>query len=449
MASAVPAAAAGCVPEANGGKREHFKGDGKKMKSRKELVFGWILLVLVSVLYFFANAQKILVPGAIFRKLETLFQVGATEVTRLGAGFMYVYSLCQLLAGLLADRFCGTRVVMAGGAVFCLGSVLSALDGSIWILLASRILTGLGASVIYLSMVKMVTRISGAAYTMVLGIIMIVGYSGSVAGGAPFEFMVDKLGFSRSMLIIGLVTTVFYMLFVAFGAASKLPPIDRSVKLHWKTYAGACGHLPNIYVWLTIGFAFSSFYAMQTVFGKKFMEDFSGVSGNIAGTVMSVTMIIASVNAFIVASLSKLLGDRRRVFMIFCGFGSLTGTLLLFCSVLFNWTCWVVAAAGWILLAFSGNISTISTALLRENNPEWRFGTVLSIGNCFAYLLLAIIGNAGGYLMDIFPPRVVDGVKIYGRCSYMLLFGLLVGVCLISAVMSLKNRETGGVKQVE
>ena len=119
---------------------------------RREKLLGWLLLVMVSIMYFFANLQKVVVPGSVFNELQQIFNCDAGAITGLGAGFMYVYSLNQLTVGVLADRYTGTRVIMFGGALFCLGSLMSAYSGSLGILMFSRILTGFGASVIYLSM---------------------------------------------------------------------------------------------------------------------------------------------------------------------------------------------------------------------------------------------------------------------------------------------------------
>jgi hypothetical protein len=55
----------------------------------------------------------------------------------------------------------------------------------------------------------------------------------------------------------------------------------------------------------------------------------------------------------------------------------------------------------------------------------------LSIGNFFAYLVTAAFGGGAGYLMDLFPPTIVNDVRIYSRESYLLIFAVLVclGIC--------------------
>lgn len=74
---------------------------------QREKILGFLLLILVSILYFFANLQKVVVPGSVFNELQQIFNCDAGSVTGLGAGFMYVYSLNQLTVGVLADRYSG------------------------------------------------------------------------------------------------------------------------------------------------------------------------------------------------------------------------------------------------------------------------------------------------------------------------------------------------------
>ena len=411
---------------------------------KRETLLGCLLLILVSIMYFFANLQKVVVPGSVFNELQGIFNCDAASITGLGAGFMYAYSINQLTVGILADRYSGARVIAAGGAIFCLGSLLSAFAPSAEILLLSRILTGFGASSVYLSMLKLIFRITPDSFTVVLGIIMLVGYSGSVVSGAPFVKLVKFFGYTRCMLITGIATLLCYILFVINLFFSKLPPVDRQVKLKLSTFKPILSRKHNLHLYFTTGVSFGVFYSMQMTIGKKYMEDFTGVSSDLAGIIMSVTMIISSCNAFFLAILSKLAGNRRLPFMHFCGFGCLTGGVMLLSAVLFDITAWPYSAAAWILFSFAGNCATIQVAMQKETNPANQVGTSLSAGNCFAYLIIAIVGSLTGTLLDVFPPQIVNGVKIYSKNSYIPVFILLTALGAVSAINSLFLKETYG-----
>jgi MFS family permease len=136
-------------------------------------------------------------------------------------------------------------------------------------------------------------------------------------------------------------------------------------------------------------------------------------------------------------------GNYRRPFILFSAFGCFAGALMIFLGVLCCTGAWL-PVAGLIIMAFAGNISPIYVALIKESNPDHRFGTAVCVGNCFAYGVSAIAGGGAGKLMDFYAPQIVDGVRIYGRNSYLLVFGVLVIAGVISALLSLMVKESKG-----
>ena len=92
------------------------------------------LIFLGSLFYFFANFQRIAIPGAVFDVLQHELSVSAPYITAFGAIFMYVYAFSQLINGVLVDRYGGLRVMMAGGVVLALGCLLFPLTSNLAIM---------------------------------------------------------------------------------------------------------------------------------------------------------------------------------------------------------------------------------------------------------------------------------------------------------------------------
>ena len=125
-----------------------------------------LLIAGILLIYFFCNLQKVIIPGSIFNELQAHFGATAAEITGLGAVFMYCYGFFQLATGMLIDRYCGVRVLVVGGAVFTLGCLLTALPLSLKGMYAARLLAGLGASTVYLSMITEMSRIGGRNFRL-------------------------------------------------------------------------------------------------------------------------------------------------------------------------------------------------------------------------------------------------------------------------------------------
>jgi hypothetical protein len=84
----------------------------------------------------------------------------------------------------------------------------------------------------------------------------------------------------------------------------------------------------NWYIWVFNWVNFGLFYVIQTVIGKKYLEDFAGYSSSRAAVIFSITGVIAAFSGIIQAYLSSLCNDRKAVF---CR-GAVFVSLLVFCG---------------------------------------------------------------------------------------------------------------------
>ena len=415
------------------------------MNSSKRIAWSdWNMLVFITLIYFFANMQKVLVPGATFDDIQKIFNIDASAVSNTGAIFLCVYAVAQLVTGVMADRFGGARVIVWGGLIFCTGSVLSGIPGNFVLLCFSRFLTGLGAAAIYLSMIKEIARIAGKALPLVLGMAMIVGYSGAIAGASPFIAGVRHWGYSRMMLLAGGVTVAVYAGFLLSALKNKFPEVRKDVAFSLSSYLAVFKRRHNIALLAVCGLNFGVYFALQSIIGKKFLQDFCCMSETSSGAVLTVTMLIAAFNGFFLANLSRWSGNRRKIFLQCGSLECLLGAGLIVCAIFMNVRHPALAVTGMILLAFGGNVTPIFVSLVKETNEENRFGTVLCVGNFFSYSVTAGFGCVLGRLMDLYPPQKIDGISVYGRSSYLLVFAVLIPLLVISMLCALKLHESHG-----
>ena len=401
-------------------------------KSGKTIEY-WLLLSM-GILYFCSNLQKIIIPGSTFNEVQNALAVDASAVTRISACFFYVYAMMQLVVGPLSDRFGGPRVISIGALFLVTGGVMSSYLVSPGFLMFSRILAGIGAAVMYLPTVRETTRLFPKNYVTFLGVLILVGYSGSIVGAAPFIAGVQKLGYHRMVLGAGLFCLAVFAVFMTLFLRSPKQPANAAARISVKGYLSVCKSWMNICIILNMGFTFGLYFIFQMIIGKKLLEDFCRMSANGAGMVTTVTMLIAACNGFLTALLCRMMNNRRKPFIYFSSYGSLFSLLCIFVAVLLDCHSPWPVIAGMLLVAFAGNMSPIHTSMIRDSNEESRFGTALSIGNAFAYTVPALLGGLCGKLMDCYEPTLLDGVKYYGRSSYLLALGMMLGFNLIAVV---------------
>lgn len=404
----------------------------------------WLLWGFAVLLYFFANLQKVVIPGATFNEIQQHFSTAASSVTGLGAIFMYTYAFSQLFVGLFVDRFSGVRVMAWGGLLLVVGSILSALAPSLWMLYAARIMVGMGSASVYLSITKETNRIFLGNFALMLGFVMVLGYLGGVAGNAPFIAGVQAWGWQSTLILAGIVSGVAYAGFLLTKVSLPMPVVAQSARFDFRRFLDVLKKQHNIYVIVCGSFTFGLYFVVQSMIGKKFLEDYSGMSAEGAGWVLTVLMIIGAANSLLAPGLNRLLGDRRRIFMLFSGIGTALSFLLLVLAIAFEIHSPWLTGGSFVLMAFAANISPIIVALIKETNYSDIWGVALSLYTFIAYMVIAALGNVVGFLMDRFEPEHIDGVQIYGRDSYLLSFGVLLVISLFAVYSAFRIRETYG-----
>lgn len=404
-----------------------------------------ILILFGTVLYFLANIQRVAIPGAIFNTLQQELQVAAPSITALGAAFMYVYAFNQLVIGVMVERYGGARVIAMGTLLFCIGAIMFPLSNTLFWLYCSRALTGLGASSIYLSLVKEVKRTFGDRnFPLALSILVLAGYTGGIMANAPFAYCAHAMGWRTLLLVIGMASILFYILFLLTGWRIKQPKIREEVKFSFMPFIKLLKNTHNIYVFLFSGINFGLYYVLQTVIGKKFLEDFCRISGDTAGWILSLMAVISALSGLFLAVLSRMMGNRRQIFLRIAGAMSVSVFLIiLLCLVLDKHS--ILIAVLMCMLPLFTSTAAVTVPLLHETNPSRAAGPAVCMMNFTSYIVVAAVGNAVGVLMNIFKPELLEsGILLYGRHSYTAVFSVMLLLASISAYCAWRCRETFG-----
>ena len=400
------------------------------------------MLTMGVMLYFFANFQRVAIPGSIFNELQSSLETGAASITALGSMFMYIYAAGQLCSGLLADRYGGERVITCGALLFCIGSILFPFSHSLYMLYFCRFLVGMGASAIYLSLVKILAFRFPRKFPILLGFFLLWGYVGGVVATAPLVAMVRELSWRTARAVFGAGAVVFYILFVISRYVVRLPRIT-STPFSVRVFPDLLKLKHNRHMILYSSFSFGTYYCIHTVIGKKFLEDFCRMSSSTAACFIMVVGILASVSAFCMAFVSQFCGGRRKIFLVISGFVAVAAygfiLLTLFCN-------WRTAAVGFMFfpIAWFANQGTISVPTMKDTNKPEVMGAIVSLCNGSVYMMVALLGNAVGILLDLFAPLKSGDIFIYSNKSYIAVFALFFLLSCGTLYNALKIPDTRG-----
>ena len=298
----------------------------------------WLLFIPFMLFYAASYFQRTAIPGTTFTIFQSTYGLNAAEIAGLASSFVLVYSFCQLLVGMLADKFGGLRLVTVAGAIFCVGVLGFPFScGNLTLMYICRFLTGLGASTLYLSLVKESERIFGRKnFAVILGIIYFIGYGGGLFGTLPFALFCEKFKWIPLLISVGVISTLLYLWFLAARKCVPISPIKKTTQFFLQPLFSI---IKNPLSWMivycsSVNFACNS--VIQMIFGKKMLQDTAGIDDTGAAAVIFFQVLVCMFALLSGGIQTRITRNRRKPLMIFSTVLALLNTLMMYAAIRFH-----------------------------------------------------------------------------------------------------------------
>ena len=387
--------------------------------------------------------QRVAVPGAVFGLLQQKLSAEAPAITALGASFMYVYAISQIFMGRIVERYGGLRMIAFGAVFFSLGGIVFPNTHSMPALYISRAFMGLGAGCFYLSLVRELERcISEKNFGIVLSATIFIGYSGAFAANGPFVWLINRFGFTQSLTWIGILVLAVSLLFIAVGSQFSLTMVKTDRHIDIASYKQVLCSKSNLILFAYASLNYALMYVLQTVIGKKFLEDFCLFSSEGASWLLSAMSIISAFSSMGLAFISRQCGGKKAfLFKI-----SAVISVLDFVFILFTLASGIKINAlmclAFCTLASMTAMSPLLVIAINETNHHSIIVTAAGVLNAMFFFAVGIFGNLTGFMMNLFPPESINGILVYGRNSYLAVFIPLFIFSIAELCFAFKIRES-------
>ncbi|AVR89336.1 MFS transporter [Thauera aromatica] len=383
-------------------------------------------------------------PAGIAQDLAAAFHTSAASLGVLAATYFYVYTVMQVPTGILVDTLGPRRILLLGGLVAGAGSALFGFAPDLDTALVGRTLVGLGVSVVFIAMLKLIAVwFDERRFATLAGLSMLLGNLGSVLAGTPLAAAAQitswrGIFFGAAVLSVLLGIACWFFVREARAPDTPAPRFDRTVVL-----GGLMGVLKNRATWPAVGVNFGiagSFFAFAGLWATPYLVQVHGLSRVEAASHVSLYFAGFAVGCLAIGTLSDRLGRRKPVLVASSALYSLL------------WLVWLSAvpmpiALSYALFAVMG-VSTASFSLTwacaKEVNPPQLSGMSTSVTNMGGFLAAALLQPAVGLVMDAgWDGTLVEGVRVYAVDTFRHGIGLLAAAALFGTVASLFLRETG------
>jgi predicted MFS family arabinose efflux permease len=249
---------------------------------------GW---ATVAIAYAIAFLQRVS-PQSVSLNFMEDFSTDAAGVAMLASSYFWGYTLMQIPAGLLVDRYGVKRVVLFSMVASSLGSAAFALAPNLLDVFAARLIVACGDALVFTALLKLVAQsFADERFGVMSGISQVSGYVGGVIATTPLAAAVTGFGWRSCFLFIACIG-VANLAFAKF--ALKPDPASRSNKTLKSVVVAARKSLLHIANW-GCAMTFASHFAVVTtlsgVWGIPMVAHFFNISPTAAGTPLLAFMI--------------------------------------------------------------------------------------------------------------------------------------------------------------
>lgn len=384
----------------------------------------WTAFGLVGAAYVLSFFHRI-APAAIAGELRAAFGATSAELGALAATYFVVYTLMQVPTGVLVDSLGPRRVVAVGGLVAGAGSIAFGAADGLGVAAAGRALVGLGVSVAFISLLKLVGAwFHEREFATLSGLVMFMGNLGAVMSATPLAWAAGVTSWRNVFVGIGLASvagaTLTWFLVRDDPAHAGLPSMRelegkpahaRHAGSPWAGLAVVVRNRatwPGFFVNLGLGGTFLAFAGLWAV---PYLVGAHGLSRADATFHSTVMLLAFALGALGTGKLSDRLG-RRKPLMLALG------------AVYAG--CWIPWLAGWgvpgaarlaifAVMGVSASAFTLSWASVKEVNPPALSGTAMAVVNTGVFLGPSIYQPLVGWVLDRSAWR--PALAVLGVCA--------------------------------
>jgi MFS family permease len=167
----------------------------------------YIAWATVAIAYAIAFLQRVS-PQTVGISFMRDFGTDASGVAMLASSYFWGYTLMQIPAGLLVDRYGVKRVVLSSMAASALGSAAFALSPTLLDVFVARLIVACGDALVFTALLKLVAQsFADERFGIMSGISQVSGYVGGVLATTPLAAAVSGFGWRACFVFIACVGT--------------------------------------------------------------------------------------------------------------------------------------------------------------------------------------------------------------------------------------------------
>ncbi|MGF9757201.1 MFS transporter [Microvirga sp. 0TCS3.31] len=370
--------------------------------------------------------------GVIANDLARELDLSATQTGLLSSAFFFSFAAVQIPIGILIDRYGPKRTMLATAVLTVLGTVLFALAPSASLLIAARVLMGLGCSTFFMApLVIYARRFPPERFAGLTSLQMGLANTGTLAATAPLAASAAAFGWRTSFLAVAVLTVA-----IALVAAFVVPKdaVSGKPKETWgAAFRGVAAALEVPSFWPVFFMHLATYGCFASViglWGGPWLSDVHGADLATRGNVLLLGASAQICGMLLWGAMDRFWGSYKKPVLIGGTVTVLLLAVLVFVPLPQPWaTLWFVPFG--LFVAYTPILTSHGKSLF----PSALTGRGITLMN---------IGTMGGaFLSQSVTGMLIDLVGrseqgLYRPEGYRLVFGALATALLLSLLFYLR-----------
>ncbi|WP_150464154.1 MFS transporter [Francisella sp. XLW-1] len=392
----------------------------------------WVICLIATLNYsydFFIRAA----PGVMGDNLIRDFGISHTQLGMLSSAYFISYTIMQIPAGVILDKY-NRKVVISVATAFCvLGNYLFSATDNYEIAYIGRIFMGIGSAFGFIGAAKMAAMwLPERLFSTFIGFATVVGILGGLVTDTMLSSLVSELGWKEGNAVftyIGVGILLLIVLFIRDNPKHVQKFTHLSEANFKETIIKVLKIFCNIRFWSAsiIGAVlFIPINVLGSLWGVGLIQAKFGLSQETASHINGVLFIGAAVGFTIAAIIASLTNRYRR--MLILSIISLAVILAIILYVPVNLSLFTLL---YFLLGAAAGPQAVTFGIAKIISPKGTTGSATAgvnmINNFIPIILLPLVG----YILTHFGSLIDNSTTIYTISSYQNALDMVIVFLLI------------------
>lgn len=292
-------------------------------------MFKSVLLFILAALFLFFEMALQVSPGIMTENLMSSLHIDIFWLGVTSGAYFITYTLMQIPAGLIYDRFSARNVIMLPLLICVIGGFLFGLAPNFYLAACARIFMGFGSAFAFIGVLVVASHVFSKRYfTLIAGITQMLAALGAMCGALPLIPLIDHFGWRATMMIIssfGLILLIIMFFYL------KLPNKHLTTKPVTSSWLAFKSVARQSQTWMIAIYACLLWIPMAVVaslYGIPFVEQYFNVPFSTAATIVTFMWIGIAVGSPLFGFLADKMGRIKRVLILCAVIGTVAFGLI-------------------------------------------------------------------------------------------------------------------------